>query len=182
MFQGLTSVFVLGTYDSEDIAQRACDAANEVIKKTKKIGDVKSTIQLCRSAAEKATATKSKTRNKDWTPDEDAQVLAVGSRAGQVAIGDRTPGQAKARWDNLHRGKKKKKTWTADEEAQILAVGSRGGQVAIGDWTLSEVKHRWDNLNRKKTAPDKKKTAPVKKKAAPVKKKVRKYPCFVYYL
>ena len=32
----------MGTYDSEDVAQRAFDAANKVIKKTQIIGDVKS--------------------------------------------------------------------------------------------------------------------------------------------
>lgn len=53
-----TLPFVLGTYDSEDIAQRACDAANEVIKKTsatKIRDDIEAMKEACKSAAEEET-------------------------------------------------------------------------------------------------------------------------------
>jgi len=50
--------FVLGTYNSNAIAQSACDAANLVIKKksaTEIKADAKSMIEVCRFAASKAT-------------------------------------------------------------------------------------------------------------------------------
>ena len=181
-FPGSGSQFSLGTYDSKAVAQKACDAANDLIKKTETIGDVESMKKACKSAAEKATGTSSRNT---WTAAEDVQVLAVGSRDSQVAIGDWSVEQAKQRWTNLHKkkaGTSTRKTWTVAEDAQVLAVGSRAGQVAIGDWTIGQAKNRWDNLIRKrnKAALDKKKAAPVKKKvpkkkkAAPVKKKVPK--------
>ena len=54
-FPGSGSQFSLGTYDSKAVAQKACDAANDLIKKTKTIGDVESMKEACRSAASKAT-------------------------------------------------------------------------------------------------------------------------------
>ena len=70
-------------------------------------------IEVCRSAAEEETGFPSAKPRHSWTADEDAQILAVGSRAGQVTIGDLTLGEVKVRWDNLHRKKTasvKKKT------------------------------------------------------------------------
>ena len=54
-FPGSGGQFVLGTYKSEGIAQRACDASTKLIKKTKEIGNVESMKEACRSAASKAT-------------------------------------------------------------------------------------------------------------------------------
>ena len=51
IFPGSGGQFSLGTYDSKQIAQRACDAANRLIKKTKNFGDVESMKEKCRSAA-----------------------------------------------------------------------------------------------------------------------------------
>ena len=64
----------MGTYDSKAIAQRACDAASNIIKKTEKIGDVELMKKACKSAAEKATGTSTR---KTWTAAEDAQVHAT---------------------------------------------------------------------------------------------------------
>lgn len=173
MFPGQKTYFVLGTYNSEAIAQSACDAANRVTKKksaSEMKADVESMIEVCRSAAEEETGFPS------------AKSLKVVGHAKVVITTE--DGRKLGGFTNFP---KASEACGEDKQAVQQALISKTGRVRktnffarrgtpIDSVGLSDLGKQLLYCDEN-GAPTKKKTktsqvAPAKKKAAPVKKKV----------
>lgn len=179
-----TGKFSLGSaYDSEAVAQRACDAANKVIKTksaTEMKSDVESMIEVCRDAAHEETGIPSAKsykvvgHAKVVITTEDGRKLGGFTSCPKASEACGEDKQAVQATLTSKTGRVRKTNFFARRGTPMDSVGlsDLGKQLLYCDENGAPTKKKKTSQVtpvKKKNAPAKKKAAPVKKKAAPVK-------------
>ena len=170
--------FSLGSaYDSEAVAQRACDAANKVIKTksaTELKSDVESMIEVCRDAAHEETGIPSAKsykvvgHAKVVITTEDGRKLGGFTNCPKASEACGEDKQAVQAALTSKTGRVRKTNFFARRGTPMDSVGlSDLGKQLLYSGAPTKKKTKTSQV-----APVKKKNAPAKKKAAPVKKKV----------